>query len=108
MNCRTLRRFNLSYTQICALSTSNKCWATKAKTQLNETNKWGNVVREAEKAVGYPTSFLSLRWILNDEIANVASHIRKLIGTNHPLIETARYFIITLLNSSLIVYSLGI
>lgn len=48
-------------------------------------------VNEAEKIVGYPTSFLSLRWLLNDEIANVALHLRKLIGTNHPLLNTARY-----------------
>lgn len=49
------------------------------------------VVNEAEKIVGYPTSFLNLRWLLNDEIANVALHLRKLIGTNHPLLDTARY-----------------
>lgn len=47
-------------------------------------------VNDAEKIVGYPTSFLSLRWLLNDEIANVALHLRKLIGTSHPLLNTAR------------------
>ncbi|CAH0556610.1 unnamed protein product [Brassicogethes aeneus] len=47
-------------------------------------------VKDAEKIVGYPTSFLSLRWLLNDEVANIALHIRKLIGTNHPLLNTAR------------------
>nr|CAI5837210.1 unnamed protein product [Callosobruchus analis] len=48
-------------------------------------------VNEAEKIVGYPTSFLNLRWLLNDEVANIALHLRKLIGTNHPLLSTARY-----------------
>ncbi|KAB0798522.1 hypothetical protein PPYR_09515 [Photinus pyralis] len=47
-------------------------------------------VTEAEKVVGYPTSFLNLRWLLTDELANVAKHIRKLIKVNHPLIEEAR------------------
>ncbi|KAF5288709.1 hypothetical protein FQA39_LY15281 [Lamprigera yunnana] len=47
-------------------------------------------VTEAEKIVGYPTSFLNLRWILTDELANVAIHLRKLIGINHPFLETAR------------------
>lgn len=47
-------------------------------------------INEAEKIVGYPTSFLSLRWLLNDEVANIALHLRKLIGTNHPLLNTAR------------------
>ncbi|KAJ8958842.1 hypothetical protein NQ318_019605 [Aromia moschata] len=53
----------------------------------NPNNK---AVNEAEKIVGYPTSFLSLRWLLNDEVANIALHLRKLIGSNHPLLSTAR------------------
>ncbi|GAB1866146.1 Decaprenyl-diphosphate synthase subunit 2 [Camponotus japonicus] len=48
---------------------------------------------EAEKIVGYPTSFLSLRWLLSDEIANVALHLRKLVGSNHPLLKTAKSII---------------
>lgn len=47
-------------------------------------------VSEAEKIVGYPTSFLSLRWLLSDEIANVVLHLRKLIACNHPLLRTAK------------------
>lgn len=52
---------------------------------------WNRAVSEAEKIVGYPTSFLSLRWLLSDEIANVALHLRKLVGSNHPLLKTAKY-----------------
>lgn len=52
-----------------------------------------SVVNEAEKIVGYPTSFLNLRWLLNDEVANIALHLRKLIGTNHPLLGTAKELI---------------
>ncbi|XP_022918778.2 all trans-polyprenyl-diphosphate synthase PDSS2 [Onthophagus taurus] len=51
---------------------------------------WNRAVSEAEKIVGYPTSFLSLRWLLSDEIANIALHLRKLIGSNHPLLKTAK------------------
>lgn len=58
--------------------------------KLGEKPSWNGAVKEAERTVGYPTSFLSLRWILNDEIANVASHIKKLIGTNHPLLKIAK------------------
>lgn len=47
-------------------------------------------LNEAEKIVGYPTSFLNLRWLLSDEIANVGIHIRKLLGTNHPLLGAAK------------------
>lgn len=44
----------------------------------------------AEKVVGYSTSYFSLRCLLSDEISNVALHLRKLVGTNHPLLETAK------------------
>ncbi|XP_014255795.1 decaprenyl-diphosphate synthase subunit 2 [Cimex lectularius] len=54
---------------------------------------WNRAVSEAEKIVGYPTSFLSLRWLLSDEIANVALHLRKLVGSNHPLLKTAKSLI---------------
>ncbi|KAI5715911.1 hypothetical protein M8J77_024448 [Diaphorina citri] len=58
----------------------------------SNTNRpdWNRAVSEAEKIVGYPTSFLSLRWLLSDEIANVALHLRKLVGSNHPLLKTAK------------------
>lgn len=49
-----------------------------------------SALNEAEKIVGYPTSFLNLRWLLSDEIANVGLHIRKLLGTRHPLLDAAK------------------
>ncbi|KOB64780.1 putative tumor suppressor protein, partial [Operophtera brumata] len=55
---------------------------------------WRNVVSEAEQIVGYPTSFLNLRWLFNDEIANTAIHLRKLVGTNHPLLKSAKNLLI--------------
>uniref|UniRef100_K9IJM1 Putative geranylgeranyl pyrophosphate synthase/polyprenyl synthetase n=1 Tax=Desmodus rotundus TaxID=9430 RepID=K9IJM1_DESRO len=51
---------------------------------------WNQVVSEAEKIVGYPTSFMSLRCLLSDEISNIALQVRKLVGTQHPLLATAR------------------
>lgn len=64
----------------------------KLATKQVPKHDWNRAVSEAEKIVGYPTSFLTLRWLLSDEIANVALHIRKLIGTgsNHPLLKTAK------------------
>ncbi|KAF4519388.1 hypothetical protein B566_EDAN008696 [Ephemera danica] len=56
----------------------------------NQRPDWNKAVSEAEKIVGYPTSFLSLRWLLSDEIANIALHLRKLVGSNHPLLKTAK------------------
>lgn len=62
----------------------------EAKLAGNQKPDWNKAVSEAEKIVGYPTSFLSLRWLLSDEIANVALHLRKLVGSNHPLLKTAK------------------
>lgn len=39
-------------------------------------NEWNRAVSEAEKIVGYQTSFLSLRYLLSDEITNLALHLR--------------------------------
>uniref|UniRef100_A0A8P0NPQ3 Decaprenyl diphosphate synthase subunit 2 n=1 Tax=Canis lupus familiaris TaxID=9615 RepID=A0A8P0NPQ3_CANLF len=50
---------------------------------------WNQVVSEAEKIVGYPTSFMSLRCLLSDELSNIALQVRKLVGTQHPLLTTA-------------------
>lgn len=47
-------------------------------------------VSEAERLVGYPTSFLSLRHLLTDEVSNVASYMKKLLSSRHPLIHTIR------------------
>lgn len=62
----------------------------KVATKTVQKPDWNRVVSEAEKIVGYPTSFLSLRWLLSDEIANVALHLRKLVGSSHPLLKTAK------------------
>lgn len=51
---------------------------------------WNRAVSDAEKIVGYPTSYLSLRCLLSDEISNIAVHVRKLVGTSHPLLKTAK------------------
>ncbi|KAF6031226.1 PDSS2 [Bugula neritina] len=51
---------------------------------------WNTAVSVAEKVVGYPTSFMNLRFWLSDEMSNVAVNMRKLIGTKHPLMKTAK------------------
>ena len=80
------RNLSLQHNQIHAAIA--RCYATNLAT--NRKPDWNRAVSEAEKIVGYPTSFLSLRWLLSDEIANVALHLRKLVGSNHPLLKTAK------------------
>lgn len=56
----------------------------------SKVTEWNKAVSEAEKIVGFSTSFLSLRYLLSDELSNVAMHMKKLVGTGHPLLKTAR------------------
>jgi hypothetical protein len=70
--------------------TGTSKYSAVGKLAHNQKPDWNKAVSEAEKIVGYPTSFLSLRWLLSDEIANVALHLRKLVGSNHPLLKTAK------------------
>lgn len=69
---------------------SNEVKCSVGKYAQSQKPDWNRAVSEAEKIVGYPTSFLSLRWLLSDEIANIALHLRRLIGSNHPLLKTAK------------------
>ena len=45
---------------------------------------------EAEKLVGYSTSFLGLRYLLDWGPVNFAALAKKLVGSGHPLLSTAR------------------
>ncbi|XP_030022370.2 decaprenyl-diphosphate synthase subunit 2 [Manduca sexta] len=53
-------------------------------------SNWSNIIRDAEKVVGYPTSFMNLRCLLSDEFANLALYLRKLVGSNHLVMQTAK------------------
>lgn len=70
------------------------------KLKLSSTNKvlvlnheWSKILSKAEKIVGYPTSFLNLRYLVSDEVANFANLLRKLMKTKHPLIKMSRRFL---------------
>ncbi|CAL4169353.1 unnamed protein product, partial [Meganyctiphanes norvegica] len=54
---------------------------------------WNRAVSDAEKIVGYPTSYLTLRSLFSDEMSNIALHMRKLVGSSHPLLKTAKRLI---------------
>ncbi|XP_058833367.1 all trans-polyprenyl-diphosphate synthase PDSS2-like [Topomyia yanbarensis] len=81
---------NSRWYEIRHISSSSAAGEKLATAKAVQKHDWNRAVSEAEKIVGYPTSFLSLRWLLSDEIANVALHLRKLVGSNHPLLKTAK------------------
>jgi hypothetical protein len=55
-------------------------------------SEWLETLSRAERVVNYPTSFLSLRFLLKEEISYLAIHLKRLIDTKHPLLETVKYF----------------
>lgn len=97
LRCSSRNHFNNHQRLSCATGferrrslTTSQSHSDKLATKPVQKHDWNRAVSEAEKIVGYPTSFLSLRWLLSDEIANVALHLRKLVGSNHPLLKTAK------------------
>jgi hypothetical protein len=58
--------------------------------ETNPNKEWLSILTKAEKVVGYPTSFLNLRYLVSDEVAHFANLLRKLMQTKHPLIKLAR------------------
>ncbi|XP_028251199.1 all trans-polyprenyl-diphosphate synthase PDSS2 [Parambassis ranga] len=81
------------------LALSSRGQRTLSLFSSSGSSNWSKVVSDAEKIVGYPTSFMSLRCLLSDELSNVAMHVRKLVGTQHPLLNTARGFVYDSKNS---------
>lgn len=85
-------RRNIANLSACrCITSSTKSSSVQALAAIPPAKRdWNRVVSEAEKIVGYPSSYLGIRWLLNDEVANVALHLRKLIGSNHPLLKMAK------------------
>lgn len=75
----------------CARHISTTSWLNeKIVVKTEAKNEWYRALSEAEKIVGYQTSYLSLRYLLSDEITNLALHMRKLVGSKHPLVGTGK------------------
>lgn len=55
-----------------------------------QKSNWEQIISEAGKCVGYPTSYVGLHWLLNDEFVKDVIHLRKLVRSNHPLLKTTK------------------
>ncbi|XP_062254033.1 decaprenyl-diphosphate synthase subunit 2 [Platichthys flesus] len=82
-----------TWSRLCCRAASSRGQRRLSLFSSPGASNWSKVVSDAEKIVGYPTSFMSLRCLLSDELSNVAMHVRKLVGTRHPLLSTARGFV---------------
>eukprot|EP00118_Oscarella_pearsei_P003417 m.14219 g.14219 ORF g.14219 m.14219 type:complete len:362 (+) comp25620_c0_seq1:3-1088(+) len=59
-----------------------------------KNSAWKHALSEAEKTVGYSSSYLGLRYLLSDEMSNVMRNFRRLADTRHPLLKTLRGFLL--------------
>ena len=66
---------------------STRIWSFSRQDDLTKA------LSDAEKIVGYPTSFLNLRYLLSDEISNIAMYMKRFAMSKHPLLRTARGFV---------------
>lgn len=73
-------------------STTSRRLSIFGKGDASEQNSIAmqKAMADAEKIVGFPTSFLSLRALLNEDFEGLAVHVKKVINTRHPLLETAK------------------
>ena len=84
--------YNIENTKKTSLNLDQKCNISFGK-RLSSNNEWTKILSKAEKIVGYPTSFLNLKYLVSDEVANFANLFRKLMQTKHPLLKMARRFL---------------
>lgn len=93
-NIKMLNRLKIAKNAIAAVQSRNISTTMqvqeKIATKTETKNEWNRALSEAEKIVGYQTSYLSLRYLLSDEITNLALHMRKLVGSSHPLVNTGK------------------
>lgn len=58
----------------------------------NKTPNWQPLLSEGEKIIGYPSSLQSLvqlKYLFNEEVSTMVGYLRKLVGTQHPLLKLA-------------------
>ena len=57
---------------------------------LPRQHEWNRTVASAEKLVGFPTSAVQLTALLNDDVTSMTQHLRKLMGSDHPILRTIK------------------
>jgi decaprenyl-diphosphate synthase subunit 2 len=58
----------------------------------NKTPNWQPLLSEGEKIIGYPSSLrslMNLKYLFNEEVSTLIGYLRKLVGTQHPLLKLA-------------------
>lgn len=56
-------------------------------------SSWTDAVSRAEHLVGSPTSVSNFRSLLGEDVSTIGTYAKRLVGSQHPFLETAREFI---------------
>ena len=63
--------------------------------KLPKQHEWNRAVASAEKMVGFPTSLLNLQSLMmNDDVTGMTEHMRKLMGSDHPVLKSMKRLVI--------------
>jgi hypothetical protein len=62
--------------------------------KLPKQHEWNRAVSSAEKLVGFPTSLFHLRALMSDDVTSMTEHVRKLMGSDHPVLRALKRLII--------------
>ena len=54
------------------------------------SQRWDDAMLQAESIVGDSSSFSNLQQWLSGEFSNITKYLQRLVGTNHPMLETAK------------------
>ena len=62
--------------------------------KLPKQHEWNRAVSHAEKLVGFPTSSFHLQALMNDDVTGMTEHMRKLMGSDHPILKSLKRLVI--------------
>jgi len=79
--------------QISKHSISANCYSVQS-VKLPKQHEWNRAVASAEKMVGFPTSLLNLQSLMNDDVTGMTEHMRKLMGSDHPVLKSMKRLVI--------------
>ena len=80
---------NLASTLHCSAAVKQQS-QSNFRIPLPQQHEWNRAVASAENLVGFPTSAIQLRSLLTDDVTSMSGHLRKLMGSDHPILRTLK------------------
>lgn len=75
--------------QISTSTLNREKFAFKLKPDV-KTSTFERALQDAESIVGYQSSALTLRHLINDDMTNLTPYVKSFLKSGHPLIKTCK------------------